>query len=224
MTDNLSKNHLFSPNPQMFFENALQITKSFLPRWKVTALVQFGKQYGDGASDTIATYSPAAFGTSVVNGLNQGVCTIKLPVGPLGAPTGYAHYCRAGFTGASYLSYEGLVTYNFNAKTNVSFRAEQFRNPNGFFLEPMAAGLDNYYGPFSGASGAPPCWGCIKGAFNDMAFGLNYNVTTHARIRPEIRYDWQSGNYQYNAFGQENPNGVTSSSQVLAAIDAVVYF
>ena len=220
VSDNLAGYHVFSPHSQMMFENALIVQKEFRPHWKVVAQVQFGKQYGDGQSDTIATYSPAAFGTvpGLANGINPGIC---MHVSQHLMNGGSEPLCKAGFTGASYLSFEGLVTYNFNKKWNVSFRPEQFRNPNGYFLEPMAAAISNANGTFKGA---PPDWGGIKGAFNDVTGGVNYKPTIYSLIRAEVRYDWQSGNYLANGFGQGNPNGVTSSSQFEAGIETVMYF
>ena len=57
-----------------------------------------------------------------------------------------------------------------------------------------------------------------------MSWGFNYNPVRFARIRPEVRYDWQSGNYRVNAFGQNNPNGYTASSQFFAGIDTIITF
>ena len=131
-----------------------------------------------------------------------------------------AQYCKAGFTGASFLSYLGVASYTFNPKWTIAMRAEQFRNPNGYFLEPMAAAVSNENNGIE----APPLWGGIKGAFNDITWGVNFNPRMNFRLRPEIRYDWQTGNYRFKGFGQNNPNGVTSSSQVTASMDAVFYF
>lgn len=213
VSDNLDNYHVFSPNSQRLFENTLIIEKEFRPRWKVTAQVQFGKQYGDGNADTIAIYSPAIF-SSASHALNLGICNLPQPAA--------TPYCRTGFTGASYLSYGGVATYTFKPrKLAGSLRLEEFRNPNGYFDGPPFAVVDNTYGK---AAGLPPNWGGIKGAFNEVTGGVNYNPARSVRIRPEIRYDWQSGNYVGNGFGQNNPNGVTSSSQVTAAIDTVVSF
>lgn len=206
VNDNLGNYHLFSPRSQKMFENALRIEKEFLPRWKITAQVQFGKQFGDGEADTIATYTPAVF-SATSNALALNICNLPQPAA--------TPYCRAGFTGASFLSYEGMATYTFRPqKLTAALRLEQFRNPNGYFGQPAFAAVDNTYGA---AAGMPPNWGGVKGAFNEVTGGVNYNPTRYIRIRPEIRYDWQTGNYVANAFGQNNPNGVTSSSQVTTA-------
>jgi hypothetical protein len=230
VSDVLGTLHVFSPRNQTMFENALAVQKELRPQhMKLTGQIQWGKQYGDGKVDTIATYSPPAFGgpAAAPNGLSPIICSISLPVL---VGTGTTPLCRAGFTGASYLSYMGQITYNLSktmvnfpptSKWNVSMRAEQFRNPNGYFNEPPMAQVTNAWGPLKGA---PPDWGGVHGAFNDISWGVNYNAATHVRIRPEIRYDWQTGNYQYKAYGQGNPNGQTSSSQVTASMDTVFYF
>ena len=140
-----------------------------------------------------------------------------------------------GFTGASYDSFEGLVTYEFNKKVNVSFRAEQYHNPNHFI---NAAPFGEMSYPFAeDISGPPfPIWSAIAGSFNDVTGGMNYKPRKNIFIRPELRYDWQSGNYGVRAFGQNNliidsiyydspnPAANTYSSQFLAGIDTVINF
>ena len=241
VSDQLNAQHLFSTGHQMMFENALQVMHEFRPKWKVEALIQFGKQFGDGAATTIETFT--------AGGLSYGLCeyvsyeysaTLTIPA------------CKNHFTGASYLSYEGRVHYEFNKKLNATFRIEQFRNPNAYFGQPMFAALNypSYTGLSANAStgcwsysestcyDGPPIWGAAKGAFNDITGGINYNPVKWMRIRPEIRYDWQSGNYGIPLFGQNNlilytdsattSNGFftnnTESSQVTAAVDTVFYF
>jgi len=245
ISDQLPQNHVFSTTHQMFFENALQIKHEFRPKWTVEAFFQFGKQFGNGAdgSDgtnvTISTYTPAGpdvCGAPSFISVDQYSATVSLPA------------CKTGFTGASYVSEEGRVTYEFNKKLNATFRIEQFHNPNAFFGEPMFAALN--YPWYAGLSGqdcynsggsgdycyeGPPIWGAAKGSFNDISWGANYNPNVHFRIRPEIRYDWQSGNYGVPLFGQNNlliwtnPSDThytsnTESSQLTAAIDTVFYF
>ncbi len=216
----LANYHVFSPNNQLFFENNLIIQKEFRPHWKVTAQVAYGKQFGDGSdtNPTYATYNPAAVIAGIPILDPFGLCEASEPV--TGAP-----FCRI-FKGASFLSYEGQVTYTVKPnKLNFSMRAEEFRNPNGFFGGPVFAVVNNAFGA-GGESGLPPCWGCVKGAFNDISWGLNYAPIRMVRIRPEVRYDWQSGNYLSNAFGQLNPGvdyaGQTSSTQFFAGVDALI--
>ena len=222
--DTMGALRVFSPRAQTMFENALVIQKELRPRFKLTAQVQWGKQFGDGKSDTIATYSPAAYGGpgAPYGGLSPVVCaaTLTVQVG-----TGTRPYCQAGFTGASYLSFEGQVTYNLTkatvnfpptARWNTTVRVENFQNPNGYFNAPpqtQANVPENF-----------PDWSAVRSSLNDISWGVNYNPQSHLRIRPEIRYDWQSGNYQFNAFGHNNPNGITASSQVTASLDTVFYF
>jgi hypothetical protein len=240
VNDQLANDHIFSATHQMFFENALQITHEFGPKIKADILFQFGKQSGDGAATTVATYSPA--GPDACGLLYYYTPTIVRPL------------CRGGgsdfnpgapaFNGASYDSITAHVTYSFNKKTNASFRIEQFHNPNAYFGEPPFAAINYpwYTGKYQ-ATGecydseaycypGPPVWGAVTGAFNEITGGMNYNPNVHVRIRPEIRYDWQSGNYGIPAFGQNNlliekapyVTYNTESSQFTAAIDTVFYF
>ncbi len=213
VSDNLDNYHVFSPRSQRLFENSLIITQEFRPRWMVTAQLQFGKQFGDGKADTIAVYSPAVV-SRTSRTLDMSICNLPQPTA--------TPYCRAGFTGASYLSYGGMATYVIKPrKLTGSLRLEEFRNPNAYFDGPVFAVVNNTYGA---NAGLPPNWGGIKGAFNEVTGGVNYNPTLNLRIRPELRYDWQSGSYVANGFGQNNPDGVTSSSQLTAAVDMVATF
>ena len=221
--DQFNQNHLFSTTHQEFFENALQIQHEFRPHWKAELFFQFGKQFGDGADSTVASNTPAIetpAAAAACSHLTAGDWTDG--VYTYGNVTRNA--CTSNFTGASYNSEEGRVTYEFNKKLNATFRVEQFHNPNGFFGQPMFASWNNYN------SAGPPIWSsAVKGSFNDVTWGANYNPDVHFRIRPEIRYDWQSGNYGFPAFGQNNLlistwTGGTKSSQVTAAIDTVFYF
>lgn len=207
--------HVYSPKAQRSFENGLKVVQKVNPHLKVTALMQFGKQFGDGKASTIAVYSPAVV-SSTSYALDLAICNIAHP--------DQTPYCRAGFTGASYLSYEGMATYTIKPnKLTASVRLEQFRNPNGYFGQPVFSVVSNTYNT-DAYKGNPPNWGGAKGAFNETTLGVNYNPARALRLRPEIRYDWQSGNYVNNAFGRSNPNGKTSSSQVTAGIDAIISF
>jgi hypothetical protein len=240
----LANDHLFSATHQMFFENALQITHEFSPKWKADILFQFGKQFGDGADTTVATYTPAG----------PNVCGAPSIVSVYEySPTVIRPDCRTNFTGASFDDITFHVTYSFNKKLNASFRIEQMHDPNGYFGEPPFSGLS--YPSYTGLSATscssgdlahqsqqscyyyegPPVWNAIQGAHNEVTGGINYNPNVHFRIRPEIRYDWQSGSYGIPAFGQNNlliyntdtdtsPYTTTSSSQVTAAVDTVLYF
>jgi len=106
------------------------------------------------------------------------------------------------FTGASYKGVNGTVTYQLTSKLGWGFRMEYFNNPNGMFLWPLTA---------------------VKGSINDATVGFNYNPVKYLRLRPEIRYDWQTGNNGVKAFGTD-ANGKPSQSQIMAAMDMVVYF
>lgn len=202
VSDNLPNFHVFSPDPQMMFENALTVQHEFRPKWKVVAAMQYGKQFGDGKSSTIATFSPAGLG----------VCRIPTAAIPTHQP-----YCQAGFTGAFFMSENATISYKVNNQLSAAFRMEHFRNPQGFFLEPMAAVVTE-------GTSLPALWNGVKGNFNDLTWGINYNPNKYVRIRPELRYDWQGGHYINKAFGQNNTNGKRSGSQMTAAMDMVLFF
>jgi hypothetical protein len=119
VADNISKYHLYSPNPQKVFENALSASKKFDSHWKATALIQFGKQFGDGASTTWAATTP------LVKVSAAGVISNAVPVKPS---------LVSNFKGASYLSFEGKAIYTFNKKVSTALRLEEFRIPNGYFF------------------------------------------------------------------------------------------
>jgi hypothetical protein len=54
---------------------------------------------------------------------------------------------------------------------------------------------------------------------------VNYNPTKYIRIRPEVSYDFQSGNAgSAYAFGWANTTGKTSTCQVTVSVDMVVWF
>ena len=214
-SDDQDNYHVYSPNAQRSFENGLKVAQEIGQKLKVTGLMQFGKQFGDGKASTIAVYSPAVV-SSTSYALDLSICNIPTP--------SQTPYCRAGFTGASFLSYEGKATYTIvPKKLNASARLEQFRNPNGYFGQPVFSVISNTYNK-DAYNGNPPNWGGAKGAFNETTLNLNYNPIRALRLRPEIRYDWQSGNYVNKAFGRSNPNGMTSSSQFTASIDAIISF
>jgi hypothetical protein len=273
VSDQLSQQHLFSTSHQIMWENGLEIQKEWRPHWKVTAFFQLGKQFGDGAASgtslTVNTYTVAGPGpcgggilystvpydqTTLDGGAVApiGIPFCSQPFNPF-SPSTYIYNPDStprGFTGAFYDSLEGLVTYEFNKKVNVSFRAEQYHNPNHFFnaapfaemAYPYAENLANPHAHGEDNSVPFPIWSAIGGSFNDITGGMNYKPRKNIFIRPELRYDWQSGNYGVRAFGQNNliidsvynstdghsrvccKNGEnwTYSSQFLAGIDTTI--
>lgn len=106
------------------------------------------------------------------------------------------------FTGASFSSENGTINYTISPKLIAGFRIEHFNNPNSIFLWPLTP---------------------VQGAINDVTFGFNYNPAKYIRLRPELRYDWQTGNKGVAAFGTD-ANGKASQSQIMAAMDVVLYF
>jgi hypothetical protein len=106
------------------------------------------------------------------------------------------------FHGATFSGANGTVTYAIARKLIAGVRFEHFDNPDGIFMWPLTQ---------------------VKGQFNDFTFGFNYNPSKFLRLRPEIRYDWQTGNHGVAAFGTD-AGGKPSQSQLMTAMDLVVYF
>lgn len=59
----------------------------------------------------------------------------------------------------------------------------------------------------------------VRSDFNAVTLGLTYKINKSAILRPEVRYDWQSGNNGVNAFG-----GGTADKQTTLSTDLVIYF
>lgn len=187
-------------NGQRKMRNSWTVQHEIGKRWKVTAEGVYGFQHGDGAATTVLS-GPAALG----------YC------GGITTPGGIAPACP-GFKGASYSGVNGNVFYTINKKATWGLRVEHFNDPDGVFLAPL-----NYSG-FYPSTVAGPMPASVKTALNDITFGINYNPVKFVRLRPEIRYDWQSGNHGVPIFGAGNLDGKMSQTQIMASMDAVFYF
>lgn len=103
-----------------------------------------------------------------------------------------------GFKGASWGGLNLEAQYRLKPSLALAVRAETFRDRDGFVLFPNTT---------------------AKGDFNDVTAGIQYNLNKHFLFRPEVRYDWQSGNHGENAFG-----GGTKDKQLGFNADLVIRY
>ncbi len=102
------------------------------------------------------------------------------------------------FTGGAYSGVVAQAVYTANDKLSYGARYELFKDPQGIALFPVTA---------------------VPGEFNALTFGMTYKLSKNAIIRPEIRYDWQTGNNGIKAFG-----GGTAEKQTTISTDLVMHF
>jgi hypothetical protein len=102
------------------------------------------------------------------------------------------------YTGGKYSGINAQVHYRTSANLQYGVRAEKFRDRKGTALFPVTA---------------------VPGDFNALTAGLRYDLNKNVVFRPEIRYDWQSGNHGIKAFG-----GGTANKQTTLSADVIVYF
>jgi hypothetical protein len=122
------------------------------------------------------------------------------------------------FTGAFWGGVNGLVTYKINQKWSAGFRAEHFRNPDGFGLYPVCA--------FLGAATAANSATC-RTDLNDFTVGVHYDVSKWMMLAPELRYDFQSSAANgVRVFGQFNtdPNMPAATNQTTAVLGVYLFF
>jgi hypothetical protein len=103
-----------------------------------------------------------------------------------------------GFSGAHWWGVNSSVTYQYREDLAFSGRAEHFSDPHGFVLFPVSV---------------------ARGAFNGMTLGLRYEATRNLSLRPEIRYDWFTGNDSDRPFGKGRDR-----QQATATMQALYYF
>jgi hypothetical protein len=104
-----------------------------------------------------------------------------------------------GFTGATWSGINFEAQYDLTSKLAAAFRAETFRDPDGFILFPNTSS--------------------VKGTMNEVTVGLQWQALNSLRFRPEVRYDWQSGNDGVGAFA-----GGAKEKQVTFMADATYRF
>lgn len=86
---------------------------------------------------------------------------------------------------ASWFGVDGYVTYKLNCCWTAAARAEWFRDTDGTVVAPR--------GDFLLPNGNSAAVGGFAGNFYDITFGVNYHPNANVQIRPEVRYDWFSG-------------------------------
>jgi hypothetical protein len=115
---------------------------------------------------------------------------------------------------ADWYGTEQMLIYTINPKWSAGLRYEWVRDQDGARI----AGIGNLLGSAKGWSGLPG----YTGSFHDVSIGLNYRPHPNVVVRPEIRWDWYSG--QPNPFGQLPFDDLTKRQQFLAAADFIVTF
>jgi len=106
-----------------------------------------------------------------------------------------------------------IVTYKMNCCWTAGTRLEWFRDTDGTRVAPI--------GDFGNPNGNVASAGGFAGNFYDLTWGLNYHPNANVQFRPEIRYDWFSG---------QDLNGVapyhagTSNHQWIYSTDMIVQF
>ena len=103
-----------------------------------------------------------------------------------------------GFSGAHWWGVNSSLTYQYRQDLAFSARAEHFSDPQGFALFPVSV---------------------AHGAFDGITLGLRYEATRNLSLRPEIRYDWFTGDADDRPFG----NG-RKRQQATATVQALYYF
>jgi len=192
---------------QTEWRNVLAIQHEFGKRWKLAVEGTYGKQYSDGKATTAVLWQ--------ANQPNAAVPLAGTICGPAGFGPGNCPY-----PGASYEGVDGTLTYQINKNWAWGVRAEHFNDGLGQWLYPLDVVLQG-----SGSTAYPVA---VGGAVNDVTFGINYKPIKFITLRPEVRYDWQSGSQKLNLFGGANcvgeANCPTSRTQVTATLNAVFWF
>jgi hypothetical protein len=111
---------------------------------------------------------------------------------------------------ASWFGVDNYVTYRLNCCWTAAVRTEWFRDTDGTVVAPR--------GDFLLPNGNSAAVGGFAGNFYDVTIGMNYHPNANVQIRPEVRYDWFSG---------QGLNGVkpyingTQNHQWLGSIDVI---
>ncbi len=118
----------------------------------------------------------------------------------------------AGGGTATWYGIDTYLTYKMNCCWTAAARLEWFRDNNGTRVAPVGDFISNNTASAGG----------FAGNFYDVTMGLNYHPNGNVQIRPEVRYDWYTGNR--NGAGNLPYFGGTSDHQWIPAIDAIVQF
>jgi hypothetical protein len=114
---------------------------------------------------------------------------------------------------SSWYSIDTYLVYKLNCCWTAASRLEWFRDTDGTRVAPV--------GDFQVPNGNVASVGGFAGNFYDITVGLNYHPNGNVQVRPEIRYDWFSG---------QDLNGVKpyhdgmSNHQWIYSVDTIVQF
>jgi hypothetical protein len=120
---------------------------------------------------------------------------------------------EAGGGTSSWFGLDSYATYKMNCCWTAALRSEWFRDTDGTRVAPV--------GDFQTPNGNVASAGGFAGDFYDITAGLNYHPNANVQFRPEIRYDWFSG---------QDLNGVkpyhdgTANHQWIYSTDMIVQF
>ncbi len=107
----------------------------------------------------------------------------------------------------------GIATYKLNCCWTAGTRMEWFRDTDGTRVAPV--------GDFGTPNGNAASAGGFAGNFYDLTMGLNYHPNANLQVRPELRYDWFTGQYLN---GVEPYHDGRSNHQWIGSIDAILQF
>jgi hypothetical protein len=99
-----------------------------------------------------------------------------------------------GFSGATWSGILFEAQYKLTSTLSTALRAETFHDPDGFILFPNSS---------------------VKGVINEVTAGLQWQALKSLRVRPEVRYDWETENNGVGAFAYG-----TQTKQVTFLMDA----
>jgi hypothetical protein len=103
-----------------------------------------------------------------------------------------------GFSGATWSGILFEAQYKLTHTLSAALRAETFHDPDGFILFPNSA---------------------VRGDVNEVTTGLQWQALHSLRIRPEVRYDWETKNDGIGAFAYG-----AKTKQVTFLMDATYRF
>jgi hypothetical protein len=103
--------------------------------------------------------------------------------------------------------------YKLNCCWTAATRLEWFRDTDGTRVAPV--------GDFLVPNGNAASVGGFAGNFYDVTIGLNYHPNANVQVRPEIRYDWFSGQ---DLEGVKPYHDGTSNHQWIYSVDTIVQF
>jgi hypothetical protein len=126
---------------------------------------------------------------------------------------GFQENGEAGGGTASWFGVDSYMMYKLNCCWTAATRLEWFRDTDGTRVAPI--------GDFLTPNGNVASAGGFAGNFYDITAGLNYHPNGNVQVRPEIRYDWFTGD---DLNGVKPYHAGTSNHQWIYSVDAIVQF